>query len=162
MKKNSICDAICACSVAQRGQAVPRLLSTYARELKEVARAFLLIFSPWERNVLFLLGTTYLLGISLCRSFDFFSNCGSLASTACLGYFFFPLVPLLLIPGERLVGNLSAALARGDGWLGAASWQFICFPPWGFKKSDGLMSLESQGGNFPGSIQLVSPLCLAL
>lgn len=86
-KKISSCDAICVCSMAQRGQAVPRLLSTYARELKEVARAFLLIFSPWERNVLFLLGTTYLLGISLFRSFDFFSNCVSLASTACLGYF---------------------------------------------------------------------------
>lgn len=35
-KKITICDAICVCSVAQQGQAVPRLLSTYARELKEV------------------------------------------------------------------------------------------------------------------------------
>lgn len=143
---------------------MPRLLSTYARELKEVARAFLLIFSPWERNVLFLLGTTYLLGISLFRSFDFFSNCSSLASTACLGYFFLPPVPLLLIPGERLVGNLSSSPGRRQWGAGGSKLPVHLFSSMGFQKnkSDGLMSLESQGGNFPGSIQVVSPLCLAL
>lgn len=134
MKKISSCDAICVCSVAQRGQAVPRLLSTYARELKEVARAFLLIFSPWERNVLFLLGTTYLLGISLCRSFDFFSNCGSLASTACLGYVFLTLVPLLLIPGERLVGNLSSSPGQRRWRAGGSKLAVHLFSSMGFQK----------------------------
>lgn len=107
---------------------MPRLLSTYARELKEVAQAFLLLSFPWERNVLFLLGTTYLLGISLFRSFDFFSNCGSLASTACLGYFFLPPVPLLLLPGEKAGWkHLQQPWPEAmEGWGQQVSSSFVC------------------------------------
>lgn len=47
---------------------------------------------------------------------------------------------------------------KGLGQRVASSFVFLD----GASKSDGLMGLESQGGNFPGSIQVVSPLCLAL
>lgn len=47
-----------------------------------------------------------------------------------------------------------------EGWGQRVASSFVFLN--GASKSDGLMRLESQGGNFPGSIQVVSPLCLAL
>lgn len=104
-------------------------------ELKWVPRAFLPPCSSSGRNVLLLLGTPYLPGISFFGSFDFFSNCGSPALAACLGYFSSRGPPLPLVPvGRGWSGICLSALGGGDGGLGAAGCQLVCFPWWGFKK----------------------------
>lgn len=132
-------------------------------ELKWVPRAFLPPCSSSGRNVLLLLGTAYLPGISFFGSFDFFSNCGSPALAACLGYFSPRGPPPPAGPGgERLVGNLPPSPGR-RGWRAGGSRLQVSFVfLGGVSKSDGLMGFESQGGNLPGSIQVVSPLRLAL